>query len=106
MKIVVHDYAGHPFQAQLSRELARRRHEVLHLHCATLRTPRGAVARSGADPPSLTMAGVGLASEFPRYSLLRRPAAELRYGRRAIAAVERFRPDVVVSANTPLLSQL
>ena len=24
MKILVHDYAGHPFQVQLSRQLARR----------------------------------------------------------------------------------
>lgn len=106
MRIVVHDYAGHPFQAQLSRELARRRNDVLHLHCASFRTPHGAVARTDRDPPSLVMAGVGSAREFPKYSPLRRPAAELGYGRRVAAEIARFRPDVVVSANTPLLSQL
>ena len=35
MKIIVHDYAGHPFQVQLSRRLASRGHEVLHLYCAS-----------------------------------------------------------------------
>ncbi len=30
MRILVHDYSGHPFQAQLSRELARRGHDVVH----------------------------------------------------------------------------
>ncbi len=28
MKILVHDYAGHPFQVQLSRALAQRGHQV------------------------------------------------------------------------------
>ena len=28
MNILLHDFAGHPFQAQLSRELARRGHRV------------------------------------------------------------------------------
>ncbi|RYJ01060.1 MAG: glycosyltransferase WbuB, partial [Actinomycetales bacterium] len=34
MKVVVHDFSGHPFQVQLSRELARRGHDVVHSSCA------------------------------------------------------------------------
>jgi len=30
MRLLIHDYAGHPFQVQLSRELARRGHSVTH----------------------------------------------------------------------------
>ena len=30
MRILVHDHSGHPFQAELSRELARRGHVVTH----------------------------------------------------------------------------
>ena len=30
MRILVHDYSGHPFQVQLSRELSRRGHDVTH----------------------------------------------------------------------------
>jgi hypothetical protein len=28
MKVVLHDFAGHPFQAELSRRLAARGHDV------------------------------------------------------------------------------
>ena len=38
MRILVHDYAGHPFQVQLSRALAQRGHDVLHAYCASLQT--------------------------------------------------------------------
>jgi len=30
MRIGIHDFSGHPFQVQLSRELASRGHEVVH----------------------------------------------------------------------------
>jgi hypothetical protein len=30
MRILISDYSGHPFQVQLSRELARRGHGVTH----------------------------------------------------------------------------
>ena len=44
-RILVHDYAGHPFQVQLSRELAARGHSVLHVHSASVQTPQGALVR-------------------------------------------------------------
>ena len=53
MKIIVHDYAGHPFQVQLSRRLAARGHDVLHLYCASTHTPRGELERRADDPPRL-----------------------------------------------------
>ena len=43
LRVVVHDYVGHPFQVQLSRELARRGMDVLHLHCGSFRTGKGDV---------------------------------------------------------------
>lgn len=50
MKIIVSDYSGHPFQVQLSRELARRGHQVKHLHFAEFQTPKGNLQRQAADP--------------------------------------------------------
>ena len=45
MRIFVHDYAGHPFQIELSRSLAARGHLVEHTYCSSLvTTPHGAVA--------------------------------------------------------------
>ena len=55
MRILVHDYAGHPFQVQLSRELARRGHDVLHLYCSSTHTPRGDLARASGRPARASM---------------------------------------------------
>src|SRR5664280_3290446 len=50
MRLFVHDYAGHPFQVQLSRELARRGHAVVHAYAGGLLTPRGTLQRCERDP--------------------------------------------------------
>jgi glycosyltransferase involved in cell wall biosynthesis len=102
---VLHDYAGHPFQVQLSRELARRGHEVLHLHAAAYVTGKGAVARAEGDPPTFAVEAVGEGQHFHKYSKFRRPIDELRYGRQLVSRVRAFAPDVVISSNTPLLAQ-
>ena len=44
LRILVSDYSGHPFQVQLSRELARRGHEVIHSYSAGFQTPKGNLA--------------------------------------------------------------
>jgi glycosyltransferase involved in cell wall biosynthesis len=103
LRLVVHDYGGHPFQVQLSREFARRGVEVLHLHCGSLRTGKGAV--DVADVPRLRIEGVTLSREFARYSPWTRLRQEREYGTKVSARVREFCPDVVLSANTPLLSQ-
>jgi colanic acid biosynthesis glycosyl transferase WcaI len=100
--IVVHDYCGHPFQIQLSRELARRGHRVLHLHCGSFRTGKGAV---GMPEPRLTVEAITLSREFARYSSWTRVRQEREYGRRASERIRGFSPDVVISANTPLIAQ-
>lgn len=105
-RLVVHDYAGHPFQVQLSRELARRGHRVLHAYSASYRTGKGAVQRAADDPCGFAVEPIRLAQEFRKYSLWKRPLQDLEYGRALARLVHAFRPDVVLSANNPLLSQL
>lgn len=105
MRIAVHDYSGHPFQVQLSRALAGRGHAVRHLHCPAYTGGKGALARTPEDPSGFEVTAVELGTTFAKYSVLRRPLQELRYGRRLVARVREFRPDVLVSANTPLLAQ-
>jgi putative colanic acid biosynthesis glycosyltransferase WcaI len=105
MRILIHDFAGHPFQVDLSRELARRGHSVIHAYSPDVTTGRGRVTRSEGDPTGLAIRAVELGRQFSRYSLFRRPRDELAYGRRLGHHVDTFRPDVVLSANTPLLSQ-
>lgn len=104
MRILVHDFSGHPFQAQLSRELARRQHHVLHLSCASYRSGKGALERRVSDPANFDIEAIDLGENFDKYSPWRRARQELRYARLLGERAARFAPDVVLSANTPLLA--
>lgn len=105
MRLVVHDYSGHPFQVQLSRELARRGHDVLHLHCDSYVTGKGSLGREPSDPPTFAVEAVSLGQRFEKYSFRKRLEQERRYGRLLGARVKEYRPEVVLSSNTPLFAQ-
>ncbi len=105
MRLVVHDYSGHPFQVQLSRELARRGHEILHLHCESFVTGKGALTRQPSDPPNFEIEPISLGQTFEKYSYFKRFGQERLYGRLLGERVAAFRPDAVLSSNTPLFAQ-
>ena len=101
MRLLVHDYSGHPFQVQLSRELAKRGHEVTHVYAASIQTPRGALASKGDDPAGLRIEGISISEPFQKQNFPKRRFQELEYGRLLAARVEEIRPDWVISGNTP-----
>ncbi len=105
LRIAVHDYSGHPFQVQLSRALAKRGHEVLHLYSTRFQTPRGPLARVPDDPTSFAIEGIDLGERFHKYSFVRRLLQERRYGDLLAHRLVAFEPDVVISTNTPLDAQ-
>lgn len=103
MRLLIHDYAGHPFQVQLSRELARRGHEVVHAYAGGLVTPRGDLSRRPKDPASFSCVEVPMSPDYRtnKYSFVKRRGYEIQYGRELVGLVEKVRPDVVLSGNTP-----
>jgi colanic acid biosynthesis glycosyl transferase WcaI len=101
----VHDYAGHPFPIQLSRELALRAHEVRHLYAGYNQTPRGALGFRDNDPPNLAIEGVFIRNPLQKDHFIRRWVQEREYGQCLMQEVAEHRPEVVISANTPLDSQ-
>jgi glycosyltransferase involved in cell wall biosynthesis len=105
MRIIVHDYAGHPFQIQLSLGLAARGHEVLHLYCGSTHTPRGTLERRSTDPPSYAIRGISLGGTIPKTNFYRRFRMESDYARQLVEVCAKFGPEVVLSANTPSLPQ-
>jgi glycosyltransferase involved in cell wall biosynthesis len=105
MRIVVHDYAGHPNEVYMSRELARRGHDVLHLYAGSIETPRGELAKTPKDAPTFDVEGVFLPKKFLKHTYVRRQLQEIEYGRLLVDRVEKFKPDVVLSGNTPLFPQ-
>jgi colanic acid biosynthesis glycosyl transferase WcaI len=105
MRILVNDYAGHPFELQLSRELVRRGHTVLHTYFAAFQTPKGSVNDTSSDQGRLTIKGIIIDKEFSPHSALSRRSADRAYGYKLCQELIRFQPDVVISANTPLDAQ-
>jgi colanic acid biosynthesis glycosyl transferase WcaI len=103
-RIVVHDYSGHPGQVQLSRGLADRGHRVVHQHCPSYVTGKGAVDRLPGDPETLSFEPCPMGGTFNRYSFLRRAVQELRYGIDAGRRIEQAEPDAVIVSNVPLLA--
>lgn len=105
MRILINDHAGHPFQVQLSRSLGKRGHTVLHTYSARLSTPRGSLQVKDDDPAGFDIQGVKTTKEFLRYSLVSRYFQEKELGRGIVEKIEMFKPDAVISANTPLGAQ-
>lgn len=106
MKCLVHDYAGHPFQVELSRHLVQRGHDVTHVYFADNPGPKG---QFGRNEPSLYFVGVtfGTANDAAgtgRISLGRRKT-DLAYAQKVADLIDTMRPDVVISGNTPTEAQ-
>lgn len=104
--VVVHDYSGHPGQAQLSRALARRGFRVTHQHCPSYTSGRGAVEPQPGDPAGLAFEPCPMRGTFARYSAATRLVQELSYGRSTGRRLAERDPDVVVCSNIPLLAHL
>jgi colanic acid biosynthesis glycosyl transferase WcaI len=105
MRVVVHDYVGYAFPAQLARALAQRGHDVLFLHCSSFVAGKGFVEPSQADPPTLAFGSVAVAGSFAKYDVRKRIAHERETGSELARRVGDFRPEVVLSSNAPLIVQ-
>lgn len=105
MRLLIHDYGGYAFLLGLSRRLAQRGHQVVHLYAAANPTPHGALVPSPTDPSGLRIKGVHIDRPLDKLSFGRRWSFERAYGRELTRLVVENRPDVVFSANTPIDSQ-
>lgn len=99
MKVLVHDYSGHPFQAQLSRSLAGRGHIVVHSSCAAYVSGKGDLNAHGT--PGLRFATIGR-GQVKKHSFLLRSLQEVRYGVELTRQLIRERPERVIIANAPI----
>lgn len=89
----------------MSRELARRGHTVQHVFFADFQTPRGALVRSDSDPATFSITGLTLGVPFAKAAFVKRRNQEIAYGKKLGQLISEFRPDVVISSNSPLDSQ-
>ena len=106
MRIVVHDYVGYAFPAQLARALARRGHDVLFLHCSSFVAGKGRVERerraTRRRSPSTPSGSPG------RSRSTTCGGGSPTSGRQAASSPAGSPPsvaDVVLSSNAPLIVQ-
>jgi glycosyltransferase involved in cell wall biosynthesis len=103
--IFIHDYAGHPFQAELSRALAARGHRVTHAFFAGDQGPKGDLKRRPGDAKSLAFLPLALSAPYSKSDFVARRFQDLEYGRVAAAAIAASGADIVISGNTPTEAQ-
>lgn len=103
MRILLHDYSGHPFQAELSRELADRSHDVTHSYNASYVSGKGGL--SGLDGTAgLRFTALRMSGDFAKYRPWTRLRQEVVYAWALLRHVRVERPDLVLVCNVPLLS--
>src|SRR3954447_11455580 len=105
MKLVVHDYCDHPFQVQLSRNLAMRGHDVTHIYFADDPGPKGAFDNRPDNPPSLKFVAITLGGPVRQTALLARRFNDVAYGRGVARKILELHPDAVISGNAPTEAQ-
>ncbi len=103
--VVVHDFSGHPFQAELSRKLSERGFAVEHLSANQYVSGKGHLERQAGDAPSLRFASISLRQPFVKYAPWSRLRWERAYGRAWVTRLRQSRPTAVIACNLPLFSQ-
>ena len=104
MKVIVHDFSGHPFQAELSRKLADTGLEVDHVSAEQYVSGKGHLEVQPGDSPTLSFTGISLDLPFQKYSPLARLRFERAYAREWISRLKAAPADVIVACNLPLVS--
>ena len=100
MRILVHDYSGHPFQVELSRELARRGHLVTHSYCEAYVSGKGHL---NAEPgETLRFDSIGCGRQVAKGTFVRRLLQELWIGVQLVRHVRRERPEAALISNVPV----
>lgn len=104
LKIAVHDYAGHPFQVDLSRNLAKRGHIVHHLYFAGDKGPKGSMVNKN-EYCKLFFEAIGSDENYSKTNFFKRRMDDIKYGKDISKRLSEINPDVVISGNTPTEAQ-
>lgn len=102
MRILINDFGGYPFPVQLSKFLSNNGYEIVHTYVSNIQTPHGNM-EAGANKLKITP--ILLNSQFKKYSFTGRFKGEYEYAKKVGEVIDSFKPDIFLSANTPLLAQ-
>ena len=100
MRILVHDHSGHPFQAELSRELARRGHTVTHSFATGYVSGKGRLSADG--DAEITFEGIGFTKRIDNMKFRRRLVHEVQRGFALAWQARRTRADITLVSNAQI----
>ncbi|MCW2856676.1 MAG: glycosyl transferase family 1 [Marmoricola sp.] len=100
MRLLVHDFSGHPFQVELSRELARRGHQVTHSYCPAWVSGKGRLEAEPGD--ALVIEPVGPSEPIEKDQFVKRVLVESALGFQLLRQVRRTRADVAMLSNAQI----
>lgn len=103
-KLLIHDYAGHPFQFDLSRELSKK-YQVLHCFNGSNDTPKGKTKKIESDLDTFNISPIILSKKIDKSSFVKRWVQEFTYGIQLVKVINNYKPDIILSTNTPLEAQ-
>lgn len=104
MDLYIHDYAGHVGQIEVARALAARGHQVVFTYCDELSTPRGGLTPD-KELASLAIEPIGIGRPIIKKNYFKRQWQDVLYARALVRNLRRHKPELVVSANNPLIPQ-
>lgn len=99
--ILINDYGGYAFIVELAVTLAERGYRVMHVFTSSSGSPTGQIPNKieHFNSINIDMPRVQKANFYQRWK------SERLYGKRVAALVQKHKPNVVLSANTPLEAQ-
>lgn len=100
MRVLVHDHSGHPFQAELSRELARRGHDVTHSYVAGYVSGKGKLEAGPEE--RIVFEGIGGSKQIDNQRMLQRLVRETSRGFELVRHVRKVDPDVAMMSNVQI----
>ena len=101
-KIVIHDFAIHPFALQLSKELSKNGFEIFHLFFQSFLSPNNInINYAESDSLDFHLESINI-SKYNKYNFLKRKKYEILYGNLVCKKLDIIKPDIVILCTTPL----
>ena len=102
LKIIIHDYAGHPFQLELSNYLSNN-YEVYHFYFQNDHGPKADFERNNGQ--NLKVEGLGEKINYSKSNFISRFFNDIKYGKILETRINEIKPDIIISGNCPTLAQ-
>jgi colanic acid biosynthesis glycosyl transferase WcaI len=102
LKIVVHDYAGHPFPLTLSRQLSLT-NKVYHLYFGNDYGPKADFKNS--ENKNLNIESLGTSIPYNKDNFFMRFFNDFKYGSIVAKRIDEIKPNIIISGQCPTFAQ-